>query len=172
MIPVVESKGLEAYKAAILTLIEIDGEQPISNGMPEHAAILYECFFDKAQSEVLILCDKLANEVFGQRGVLTKAREALARNVSIDILTRFKPEDGPFLDLARNGEFPNLRVIHMAQAPEVNFAVVDGKRYRYEENLKEFRAVACMNAPDVSAILAKAFKALFAKASTTMLAGA
>lgn len=151
---------LNAYRDAVLRMIEIDGDQPISNGMPEHAAILYECFFAKAQKEVKIFCENLKNSVFGKSEVVENARLAMRRGVEFKILTRKQPEDGPFFVLAHS-VVGTLRLLGERVPANSNFAVVDGKRYRFEPDPTVYRAVACMNAPEISKKLSEFFDLLF-----------
>lgn len=151
------------YRDAVISLIEMDSDKVILNGKPEHAAVLYECFFKHAKDEILIFCETLSNEVFGRNEVVQEARAALERNVSISIISKKDPEPGDFNKFileSTGNTFLQYKTRTELCAIKSDFAVVDKKRYRFEEDSSQTRAIACMNSPAFANKLADVFHSL------------
>jgi len=149
------------YQSVVKELIESDSDKVIYNGKPEHATTLYYYFFKHVQDELLILCQNLRDDVFGVARVVEAAKKAIeSEKVKLKILTQEAPQDGKFLRLIREHEArENVTIGLLPPEPKIsiNFAVVDSKRYRFEEDHAEVDAVACMNDPQFAKTLRSIF---------------
>jgi hypothetical protein len=149
------------YREGVASLLEAHANKMINNGLPEHAAVLFEQFFKNAQEQVCIFCKNLAAPVFGRQFVVDAAREALGRGIRIEILLQdSQPEQSSFTDLLRKA--PSGVTITTAQSEvaktfKVNFAVMDLRAYRFEEDRERFKATANMFDPCIAAKLFQKF---------------
>lgn len=114
----------------------------ILNRSSEHAAVVVEFLFRRAEYEMEILTNELAEDVYGVPGVIAAAQSFLERNLnaSIHILAE-KPVVRASHPLLRSLDQSGLGDrVHLAFIPEAtqktynfNFAVADQKSYRFEE---------------------------------------
>ena len=84
----------DLYRENVNRLMQARSTEIISNGLPRHAAALFECFFRNALSEVKIVCSNLQREVFDAPDVLSSFASAARRGVSIQILVQNAPAEG------------------------------------------------------------------------------
>jgi len=162
-----ESADREIYSQLVESLFKTDSTELISNGAPLHAAILYEKFFQHAKASVVIFCKKLASEVFTEPLILSQAERALARGVSIRVVTQDEEVDkNIFSEWIKEKANTDERVSclsgqHVAKIRDIeaNFTVMDGRAYRLEKERGEIKATACVNDP----VLAEKLTAIFEK---------
>jgi len=155
----------ELYENLVRAMIKTGDDKPVSNGKPEHAAIIYKLFFEFAVSKVLIFCKELNSSVFGDDRILMMAEKALERGVTIRVITQgLQPQPSNFtkwlLEKAKSGSCVSVKTCKVgspyASLP-MNFALMDEKAYRYEANNDHVKAVACMNNPRITTELANFF---------------
>lgn len=141
----------------------------ITNSEPAHAAVLFEVFFKHATEKVRILCKNLSQEVFGQPALLTAARAASAKGISLDVLIQDEsPDNSEFTQWVNSEKNPNVsirRVPSWLRNASTNFAVMDTTAYRYEPDRTKIVATASMYNPDVAKFLAEKFDSFAAAAS-------
>ena len=168
----------EIYRQNIERLMLTGSSELISNSLPQHAAALLACFFSNAKSEIKILCTTLGHQVYDAPEVLSSMLAATRRGISIQVLVRGEPKaDSEFL--RRFQEEANLRTrklvlktntelqSELIKRVESNFAVMDQKAFRWEQDSKKIKAVACMNFPSVAVKLSGMFDRLYASIGQT-----
>jgi len=161
---------IDSYRQFVERLAELSSSEVFSNGQPAHAQVIFETFFKFAKKSVLIFCNKLSEKVYGQQLLINAAGDALNRpGVEIKIITQQQPEaqnfvaaltrwkgEGKPISLATT--FPGT----FASETQHNFAVMDGKAYRFEpaRDSQNRTAFACMNDPEIAAKLSQLFERL------------
>jgi pyruvate-formate lyase-activating enzyme len=160
----------EIYRQNIERLMLTGSSEVISNSLPQHAAALLACFFSNAKAEIKILCTTLGRQVYDAPEVLSSMLAATQR-IPIQIIVRGEPEAGSEflrrfqeqakshptkLVLETNAELRSDLIKRVAS----NFAVMDQKAFRWEQDCKDVKAVACMNLPSVAAKLSGMFDRL------------
>jgi hypothetical protein len=135
---------IHEYKKAIRELMESGSSEQIPNSQAEHAAALFELFFDKAKYRVDIFCENLSQEVFSVDWVRKAFHGALERGISIKILLQ---KEAPYQEeLLADFNQENLRFASQdVAALDFNFSIMDNRAYRYEPNKRECAAVASLN---------------------------
>ena len=160
---------IQTYRECVEQLLLSRSSNPVSNGKPEHAAVLFELFFRHAQKFVKIFWQKLDERVFDQPQVIEAAADALKRGVAIDIIVQGEPDAKKFMHRMRplDQESEKMEIIEDANSKisaarrmKANFAVMDGRAYRIEPDASELKASACMNNPGIAAELVRAFNSL------------
>ncbi len=134
------------YFNLVKTAADAADGRPILNRSPEHASIILEILFTKAEKHVRVVTNKLDPSVWVGGRVLGAVRSFLAKpGSSIDILVEC-PSVGD-IDFVRiiGGEFPDK--VRISSVPAKlqekygwNFVVVDGRHFRFEQNRQELRA--------------------------------
>lgn len=175
------------YREAVNRLMAMKSPEWISNGLPEHAAILFECFFKNARKGVKFLCETLDGRVFDTPGVIGAAADALKRGTYIDIIVRQEPSPSSlFLKQAFEAQKLGHKISWVtsasAQSSSIagrreNFAVMDDSAIRYEQDISKCEAFASMNQPPLASTLTSIFNRLAASldghyAHNTELVGA
>ncbi len=130
-----------------------DGDWPsqtIFNRSPDHAAVIVENLFRKAESRVEILTNTLSEEVYNRPEVKKAAVSFLRRHprAHIDILAEelVVRAAHPFLIHVDASGLGNRLTLARVRASDVanykfNFAVADGKSFRFEESRLLFNAI-------------------------------
>lgn len=169
-----ESILKDNYRLGIEALFDTKSDDVISNGTPDHAALLFELFFRKAKERVAIFCRNLAQDVFGRDFVIEAARDALVRGVRIQILVQDEqPQSQAFSALS--AQFQKLAITH-ARSSKVreigsNFAVMDSVALRFEPKRDQCVASACMYAPVRAVELLTSFNQLRMMDSNSVATG-
>ncbi len=158
---------LDVYRDCVEQLMSARSPKPISNGMPAHAAVLFETFFKNAKSSVKIFCRKLDNRVFDDPRVFGAAADAIKRDISFDVVVQEKSEPSGFYNLlATLHNDPRFKVDFRDSAGEAspilgevtqNFAVMDCESYRFEPSNSDVTATACMYDPAIASQLSRIF---------------
>ena len=158
------------YREGVEELMRTGSKQSISNGMADHAAILFEVFFKNAKSQVRIFCKNLNSTVFNSAELLQAAKNAVNSGKKIRIIVQEKPEESSFLEYLRQERSSNPD-IELLQAPELyrdkpfNFCTMDETAVRVETDRKDTKASASMNLPEVAKPWADYFDAMHVKAT-------
>ena len=161
----------QVYKDTVNRLMAAGSSELIQNGQHRHAAILMESFFNHAVASVKIFCLNLDKTVFDQPEVIEAAEKALKAKVAIEIIVQDQIQEGSQFADKVNGEWKKecyaIKMVNNAKSinKEIfslkeNFAVMDDKAIRYEEDSREPKAIACMNHPQYAASLNRAFQVL------------
>jgi len=130
-----------------------DGEWPsetILNRSSDHAAVILENLFRKAIDSVEILTSELKADVYGMPGVVNSALGYLQRNddARIYILAESTLDRAvhPFLKVIDDsglGDRVSIKLVDpTAKANyKFNFAVADGRSFRFEESRESLEAI-------------------------------
>jgi phosphatidylserine/phosphatidylglycerophosphate/cardiolipin synthase-like enzyme len=131
----------------------------VSNRLPDHAAALYELFFQKASEEVVIFCRNLAPDVFQRSPVQNAFVKALARGVRVRILVQEECEGAKLLNDCGETVALAIDLAHPDDAKlPYNFCVRDKESYRFERDKNSFEAFAKMSHPSEAKTLYDAFE--------------
>ncbi len=168
-----ESNDLEAYRANVERLAELGSSEIFSNSRPAHAVIILETFFKYAKERVVVFCQKLSTRTYGGRKLIDQVEKALRRGVNVNVVIQENPESQDFVGAANRWKAQGLPIsVSKAKVidppAEVNFAVMDQKAYRFEQDRDTPEAFACMNDPKSAALLAHRFSQ-FEQESTCIL---
>ncbi len=156
-----KQEELNTYRSGVRTLFEIKSSKLISNGMPEHAAILFEEFFKNATKCVRIFSRKLDKTVFDSETLVKAAKAAIGKGINIDVLIQEnKADESGFSKLLEEKKIPIKNVKQELSDFESNFIVMDDYAFRFEPDRTKFKATACMNMPSTATMLIKLFKSL------------
>ena len=155
----------ETYSQIVKDLMESKSSEVISNSEPSHAQALFETFFEYAKKEVLIFCHRLDKRVFGIQSLADMAKDAVEnRNISLHIIVQSEPDESSFLKFVNEKSEESTRVsistchsIPNVSSQDVNFAVMDGHAYRFEEDRTKIKAIASMNQPETAGALTRVF---------------
>jgi hypothetical protein len=153
---------MDAYRASVERLAQLESSEVFSNGKPEHALIIFETFLKHAKKGVLFFCRNLNPQVF-KESLIEPMYLALVRGIRVEILTQETPSDPSFLAAVERWKSSHLPVsFNVVNHREVaaiksNFTVMDGKAYRFEADRDEMSAVACMNDPKTATSLMSFF---------------
>lgn len=145
---------IKLYEELVKILIEQKSSQIISNGMIAHAIILIREMMNNAKRNVRIFCHELNHEVYADLGIVESIKNAINRNITVNIIIQKEAPDEQSLDLIKL--FEN-KILHsaiysasdcarLAELP-FNFCITDdGLMYRLEPDRNKPCARACMNA--------------------------
>lgn len=146
------------YREKVFALMKSKSSALVSNGAPEHAAALFECFFMNATRSVTIFCRNLSPAVFGRPEVIAAAVGAVSRDVKLDIVCQEEPvSPSKFRETVSKTSPNSIRVFPNLEDFKENFAIMDGCAFRYEDDSSKVNAVASMNRPDLCARLLTIF---------------
>jgi len=143
---------IDEYRKFVERLAELESTEIFSNGQTAHAQIIFETFFKFARKGVVILCSKLSHDVYDQPSLISSANDALNRCIPVRIVTQEPPESGRFMEAVKGWKEEKRAIDVKTSLPgsassktPFNFAVMDGKAYRFEPVKKNHIAYACMN---------------------------
>lgn len=160
--------ALDNYKAHVERFFEEASPLVISNKDRDHAAVIVSALFKTATGEVCLFCHNLSQDFYSRGDVVATAVDAVARGVSVRILTQEEPEAIGFVTqlfkAAAGANSVQLRVCK----PEAdscrlpyNFAVVDGKAFRIEVDRSDAKALACANDTKLAGQMLHQFNQMF-----------
>ena len=153
-----------------------DGVWPsetILNRSADHAAVIVENLFRKADRIVEILTSELKTDVYAMPTVISSAIDFLRRDdgARIHILseTDLDRSAHPFLaaiDAAQFGDRLTVGIIraNTKQDYKFNFAVADAKSFRFEESRESFEAIVGFGHDKFASRLHNVFEVLAASA--------
>ena len=152
------------YRQNAESLWQSDSCAVFGNGKAEHAAILYETFLKLGKNELLMLVKNLSKDVFGSSEMESLAVQALSKGMRIDVICQQEPVSKKIAENILSWQKQNLPIsLYICQKGdpaanlEANFAVVDGRAYRFEKDRESTTAVACMNDPESAQTLREVF---------------
>jgi hypothetical protein len=158
------STTTDIYRDNAESLWLSESDAVFSNGQDAHAAILYETFLKFGKRELLMLVKNLSEPVFRSKEIESLMYQALCRGVKIDVICQESPKSQDTLRKFDEWKRSKLPINYKVCAPgnsaaqvKANFAVVDGRAYRFEKDRETTKASACMNDPDSARILREAF---------------
>ena len=153
---------IERYRRIIKAGFDYKLTKLIDNGMPEHAAVLYEQFFVNAEDIVRIFCKNLSKQVFEFPFVVDAARRAIKKGVTIDILLQDEnPERSCFSLLLQDYGIKPLHITEEElRITPANFSVMDRRAFRYEKDREHFTAKACAYDPEIASRFADRFDSI------------
>ena len=137
------TSDLVEYKKALVHLMDNQLNSYFPNHSSNHAAVVYEVFFEKARKDVRMFCSKLCAKVFDRDELVTALRGAHARGIAFSIVVEEKPDESKFLRALAELSIP-VRAFGKDVA-KFNFCVVDSKAFRFEEDNKTPKAFVNMN---------------------------
>jgi hypothetical protein len=156
---------IEAYRKRIENLADLNSGESFTNNQPAHARVIFETFFCRATQEVDIFCRNLAADVFDSVRLCENLIGAVKRGVKVRVFTQENPAPSSFVDtlqelIAAKPELVELKKGNSNSLNSLgfNFAVMDGKAYRFEPNKDDFVAFASMNNPSVCKSLLSVFR--------------
>lgn len=160
---VVTPENLREYKTNLAYLNQVRSKLMFQNGMVEHAAAILEEFFRSAEKSVSIFCHDLNDRVYDQPELYNQLLGALSRNVKVDVICQKTPASKrlPALAAAALEQGLPFRII-VGKLPETdktvaNFAVMDGRAFRWEHDHTRMEALGCMNSTKVATELQATF---------------
>jgi hypothetical protein len=157
------------YLSLVRDFMESGSAEMIANGEPDHARALFQTFFEYAETSVIIFSRRLDSDIFGTSAIVTAAKSAvLDRNIRLEIISQESPDDSDFTELVRKlaAKCDGRVTLKPAASDEeirhfkANFAVMDGKAFRYEKDHSHIEAVAIMNSPEMAVPLTETFNAI------------
>jgi len=153
----------ETYRGLVEKLAEANSPEVFSNGRAEHAAIIYETFLKYARSRLRIFCHNLSQNVY-KAPIVQRMEAALNRGIQVEIITQEPPQSAELSEAVENWKQKNLQIKLFQAKPgsiaatmEANFAVMDGKAYRFEKDHKNHEAFACFCNKELATQLEKLF---------------
>jgi len=176
--PFFPSNELLEYKEDLITAASAQSDVMFSNSSVEHAALVLSTIFNEAKKEVNIYGGMLRTQLSSLSVYADSLRECIERNVTVNVLLSGDAET--FSPMARwlvNLNRENVHVYHNPTAnrfisnslieeesggnncPNYHFTIADGRMYRLEYNISEFKANASFNFPPMVEKLEAAFDA-------------
>jgi hypothetical protein len=149
--------ALRDYRESFLKLWELRSEYVVPNGKAEHAAVLFEVFFQKAEHSIQIFCHNLAGSVYNRPEIKEAVQGAVERGVSIDVVIEAPAEAADLVAVLGESSRSSVKKVHAGVDYPFNFAVVDDHAFRFEPDSDSIKAIACAWNPE----RAKGLKSLF-----------
>jgi len=139
----------------------------VFNDGQEHAAILFGTIFGTTKEKVCIYCDNMCSMVTATADYYNALEACKKRGVEVRILLDTmdkKVLDQPIFCLVNKQEdvkfVPDDKrgyIKKKLNGLDVHFTVADGKIYRMEYDIKNFKAIASFNDPEMSNTLTTVF---------------
>jgi hypothetical protein len=159
-----KTQTIEEYKKAIEWLMDQKSNVPIGNQLPQHAAALYELFFNRAKRQVVMFCKNLNKEVFDSPEVVTSFLAALKRGIQIRLVLQSNHDGECFHKVKDCVGFQIRKASQDDGAQAFNFCVKDLESYRFENDKNTTAAFAKMYSPDESLRLQEFFESMWTRA--------
>ncbi len=156
-----EVLNTEEYKKGITLLMEARSGKPVSNRMPQHAAVLYEVFFEHAREEVVAFSENLDSRVFQESNVRNALVKALVRGVRVRILVQEAPETNSLSEICESMALSIDKASDDDANVAYNFCVKDRESYRFEKDRNTTEAFAKMYQPEEAKRLYDHFEGLW-----------
>jgi hypothetical protein len=157
------------YRSAFERLWDEKSNIQISNGKSEHAAAILAVFFTRAQQRLNIFCRNLSRAVYDDPAVLSAFAGAVLRGIIIEIVVQERVEDGSaflklYQEFKRSKAAACVNLYQDIDKPvrdfDYNFAYVDDRAYRFEQNHNAPNAVVCAWGEKVVAALSAQFEVI------------
>lgn len=141
---------MSLYRRDVREIIEKDMTEAFLNDSTEHAKVLIEEFIRSAKESVYIACNNFSKDVYDDEDICNAIDWALLRGVKFHVGTLCGCDDSECCKLF---EERKIDVKKLTGNKEINFIVIDGKRLRYETDVKTRSALCYGNNPEQSAKL-------------------
>lgn len=128
------------YKTAILELFESKSRLMVDCGGGDHMVTMFVEFFNNAKDRVRIFCTSLELDVYSNTRLLTAIREALNRNITIEVCVGYEPpSDNKFIGAL---DTKCLVVCNTEMCSKPNFVVMDQCGFWFQADPMEPKAKA------------------------------
>lgn len=168
----VKLTDLLGYQKQIEALFDTDSDLIVTNRDRDHAAVIVSTLFTRAKKSVILFCKNLDGDFYNRRPIRCAIVEAVKNGVNVEILVQEVPEANELLaDLDSLSTRTNLRIgkckpgISGAET-EINFAVMDGKAFRLENDRNLHTALACAKNSELAEKLIQLFRVFCNDAQT------
>ncbi len=146
----------EKYHSEIRKLFDENSDVIFPNSCAEHATAILIEIFRHAIKEVKVFSKELNSNAWSNSSLQDEIIAASARNVDIKIAI----QNDSVANEKIESFFQCLSIfVEKACAKQVgfNFAVADGKMFRFESDVNKYHAVASANCPKIAQKLTEAF---------------
>lgn len=126
-----------------------DENVDIQNDSAEHAVVLIKNLIRNAKDEIIILCHRMAQEIYGDKGVLKALEDAYRRNPKLKVHAYVRaeiPDLTPFIATLIDHD-ADIRTNYTSCGDCKDIVVVDRKSGRMETDNKKRKAVGHLNNP-------------------------
>lgn len=154
------------YRENVQALFKAKSTSRFLNGSPWHAAYIFEAMLQYATDSVNIFCRNLNESVFSH-AFIQKALAAINPNVKVTILVQSCEDDiesKNLYDKINKKEYPGVSVQLIKNVNtkrlQYNFAVMDGRAFRFEPTRDAIAAIASANEPSTAQILITRFNTI------------
>lgn len=162
------SQDMDRYRKHVRDLAKKREGTPVFNGSTDHAAVIAENMFARANNEVCIFSGKVnarvyaTNEVREQIGLFL-ADDTHKLRVIVEDYTESNLTDHPFFDNFLNNENVTVRGLPLDISDTINyhFLVMDTDCYRFEGDKTKHEAVAAFGEPKGAINLKSVFENLW-----------
>ena len=164
-----KSNSLSEYRSFVKRVADAsDSSQIIENRNADHAAVIIEAIFCKAENVIRILTGDMWLPIYATKEVVASAESFLNRNPDAKFEILAEEE----IDLKNHAFFAALRDkfksrVHLWSVPRemkdsypFHFIVADGRHFRFERNKKEFKAIVQFGELDFGHDLENVFERL------------
>lgn len=155
MAPIMNAE-LREYRKLFQKMIDQDDPAIIGNNSRAHAKVILQELIRSACTEILIQCSHMAKDIYGDNETQKLIKAAIHRGINVTIAVRDAcPESDSFCkELEKN--CPSAVHCNTSVFP-VDFCVVDGKRFRLEQDQEQGAAVASANSETIATQLREIF---------------
>ncbi len=168
------------YRKLIEELAEKRANRRVPNGHPEHASILLETMFKRAEHDVRIYTGALNETVYGRPGLIEALKRFIARpGARLRVLLQDQHDAAwvksqPMIKaLYEKNRRDNVEVAVATGVYATNkakhFSVMDDCGFRFEHDHSQTQAVANFNEPEIALELASVFDIVFGQAKPIQL---
>lgn len=155
---------LALYRLMFKRIIAESLPTRVNNNSPDHAAVLIDELIRSAKDSVVIYCRAMTADVWGRPNVVSAILRAMNARVRFRIVTQQKPEDTESFRLLDQYERAEFR-LYAQEGLNMNFVLVDGKRFRVEPDSNERHGYAYANNPEEAACREQEFEDIWYLAS-------
>jgi hypothetical protein len=161
-------RSLDQYRSYVQQIAHERPSSVILNRSPEHASIIFEQLFLRAEYKVCILTGALNSKVYGESSVLNAIEAFLRRSpqARLEIVSEEPiPTNHPVLSrlqaagLNAQASLSTLTKQIADQTP-LHFAVVDGQHFRMESDKTKFEALVQFGNPALGSDMQRLFEDL------------
>lgn len=168
---------IENYREKIDRLISESTGEVVLNGSHEHAAIIMERMFARAENSVKILTRKFDPRIYCAPKTVEAARQMLGDKsrfiqILIEEIDATNQKGSPYFeDFASFGNLEILQVPEILREPvTVNFALMDDCGYRFERDQNGATAIVAFGEKELSPRLSNLFDNIWARSREAVAA--
>lgn len=159
----------EGYREKIDRLITASTGDVVLNGTHDHAAIVLERMFARADKCVKILSEKIDPRIYSEPRTLEAAKRMLgARDRTIQVLVEdleaTPVSRNPFFALADEASNLEIRQVpkNLRGPVAINFSLMDDRGYRFEKDQTGATAIVAFGEKDLTPRLRAVFERVWA----------